>query len=178
MGRFYDIIRVIVAVVCLGLYTAGFVFYGKTIIVWWYPVAAAMAVACVTAPLFYDKWGIVTKSSGKWLNALCHMYIIGSIAYFAFLGGNYILADTTTGHKEHATVAAKQKKTHKKYRTVGRRRRIPNGTYDTFSLYLEFENGTKKEISVTRSTYNKSRTGSTRTLYMQKGLLGFPVIKK
>jgi len=156
----------------------GYVLYQQTIVTWWYPVAAAAVVAAATAPVMYGRWRIMTTSDNAALNILCHLYVIGSVAYFAFLCGNYVFADTATGHKEEVTVVEKYKKTHRKYRTVGRRRRVQNGTYDNFFLRVEFSGGTDKELSVTRSVYNKTRNGSVMTLYMQKGLFGFPVMKR
>ncbi|WP_288317718.1 hypothetical protein [Xylanibacter caecicola] len=177
MNRLYTILRYVAAFACLALCIAGYIFYCDTIITWWYPIAAALVPAVATAPQFYNKWRIATTSDKAAINVICHLIVVGSVLYASLLGANYLFADTTTDHVVHATILSKSKETHKKYRTVGRRRRVQNGTYDTFHLYLGFADGSKKSMTVTRSEYNRVRTGGTKTLSLQKGLFGFTVIK-
>ena len=144
---------------------------------WWYPIAAALIPAAATAPRLYNKWRALTTSDKAVINVICHLVVVGSVLYASLLGANYLFADATTGHKVQATILAKHKETHDKYRTVGRRRRVKNGTYDTFHLCLGFADGRKKDMTVTRSEYNRVRTGGTKTMSLQRGLLGFTVIK-
>lgn len=178
MKRVHTSLRYTAAVVCFLLYIAGYIFYCDTIITWWYPIAAAMVPAIITAKQFYGKWSIMTGSDNRIFNIICHLYVVGAVLYSSLLGANYLFADSTTEHKVQATVISKYKKTHKKYRTVGRRRTISNGTYDSYHICLGFADGTKKSMSVQLNTYNKTRTGGTKTLNLQKGFLGFTVIKK
>jgi len=45
-------------------------------------------------------------------------------------------------------------------------------------LEVAFTNGTMKTLHVPLSTYNKTRQGATKTLTLQKGFFGLPVITK
>lgn len=177
MERLYYVLRCLAGFACLALCIAGYIFFCDTIITWWYPIAAALIPAAATAPRFHGKWRALTTSDNTAINVICHLVAAGSVLYASLLGANYLFADATTGHEVQATILAKHKETHDKYRTVGRRRRVKNGTYDTFHLCLGFADGRKKNMTVTRSEYNKVRTGGTKTMSLQRGLLGFTVIK-
>lgn len=177
MERLYYVLRCLSGFACLALCIAGYIFYSNTIITWWYPIAAALIPAAATAPRLYGKWRALTTSDKAVINVICHLVVVSSVLYASLLGANYLFADATTGHKVQATILAKHKETHDKYRTVGRRRRVKNGTYDTFHLCLGFADGRKKDMTVTRSEYNRVRTGGTKTMSLQRGLLGFTVIK-
>ena len=45
-------------------------------------------------------------------------------------------------------------------------------------MEVTFANGTVKALHVSLSTYNKTRQGATKTLTLQKGFFGLPVITK
>lgn len=50
--------------------------------------------------------------------------------------------------------------------------------YYVYDLNLQFADGRTKSIRVEAAQYNRTRTGATLTLLMEKGLLGWPVIMR
>ena len=55
---------------------------------------------------------------------------------------------------------------------------MSDGGRKEYYLQVAFENGTVETLHVSLSTYNKTRTGKTKTLTLQKGFFGLPVITK
>ena len=92
--------------------------------------------------------------------------------------GNYCLADPASTQEEKVIVQKKYQKTYKKTRRVGRRHYVSDGVRKEYYLQVAFENGTVETLHVSLSTYNKTRTGKTKTLTLQKGFFGLPVITK
>lgn len=178
--RVFAAIRLAVAgTVCLAAGGAGMVIYGHTLVAWWQPVAAAALTALLTLPAGAARWHIVTGTTGRAANALFHLCAVGAVAYFALLAGNYATADKASAVEEKAVVTRKYRKQHTRYRRTGRHRTRTDGTYDTFHLTVAFDGGGReKELTVTRQEYNRVRTGAARTFIVQKGGLGFAVIKQ
>lgn len=50
--------------------------------------------------------------------------------------------------------------------------------YYVYDLNLRFSDGRTKSIRVEAAQYNRTRTGATLTLPMERGLLGWPVITR
>lgn len=50
--------------------------------------------------------------------------------------------------------------------------------YYVYDLNLRFSDGRTKSIRVDAARYNRTRTGATLTLPMERGLLGWPVITR
>ena len=99
-------------------------------------------------------------------------------SYELFLVGDYWLADPASMQEEEVVVQRKYQETHKKTRRVGKRRYVPDGVRKEYYLEVAFTNGTMKTLHVPLSTYNKTRQGATKTLTLQKGFFGLPVITK
>lgn len=170
---------VLAGLVCLTACGAGMAIYGHTVIDWWLPVAAAVFAALLTMSWLAAKWRIVTGTTGRTANSLFHLCAVGSAAYLLLLAGNYATAADSSAVREKAVVTQKFRKQHKRYRRAGRYRTRPDGTYDTFHLVVSFDGGRKeKELTVTRSEYNRTRRGSTRIFVFRQGGLGFPVMDK
>lgn len=109
---------------------------------------------------------------------MCHLVCVGVMSYALFLVGNYWLADPASMQEEEVVVQRKYQETHKKTRRVGKRRYVPDGVRKEYYLEVAFTNGTMKTLHVPLSTYNKTRQGATKTLTLQKGFFGLPVITK
>ena len=109
-----------------------------------------------------------------WGPLAAHFAAIILVGSTLLLSANYFCADDSTIHREDATVVSKE--THKRHhsRRIGRRR-YTTGVYD---LNLQFADGRTKSLRVDATRYNRTRTGATLTLPMEKGLLGWPVIMR
>lgn len=123
----------------------------------------------------WRKW---LKPESAWTPAVTHFaaFILGGVALLLSL--NYFGADSSTIHREEVTVVSKE--THKRHhsRRVGRRRYTTGEPYYVYDLNLRFSDGRTKSIRVEAAQYNRTRTGATLTLLMEKGLLGWPVIMR
>ena len=155
----------------------GYIIYEDTLSEWWIPVGVALMIALATFP-FYMRWAWLTAGDNKIVNFLCHLVCVGVMNYALFLVGNYWLADPASMQEEEVVVQRKYQETHKKTRRVGKRRYVPDGVRKEYYLEVAFTNGTMKTLHVPLSTYNKTRQGATKTLTLQKGFFGLPVITK
>ena len=151
----------------------GYIIYEDTLSEWWIPVGVALMIAVATFP-FYMRWAWLTAGDNKIVNFLCHLVCVGVMSYALFLVGNYWLADPASMQEEEVVVQRKYQETHKKTRRVGKRRYVPDGVRKEYYLEVAFTNGTMKTLHVPLSTYNKT----TKTLTLQKGFFGLPVITK
>lgn len=172
-----SIIRWILPGLCLLLCGASYACYERTLVVWWWPLAAALAVALLPAPRTVDAWRHLTGSEDRLLNFACHLLVVGSCTLFALLGGNYLLADPATTYEEEVLVETRTHDTRQQYRTLRHHRRVPAGKRDLYYLHLRFADGTRKRLQVSRSHYNSTREGGRLVLTLRRGLLGFPVIR-
>lgn len=168
--------RVLVAAVVLVSCVFGYVYYERTLVVWWYPVAVSVAVALLTFPLLSRHWRWMTDSVGP-LRWLCHLYIVGGLCYFLLLTVNYAGADASSTYEEEIEVLEKKRTVRKPVRNTSRRFRTTGRTVCRYYLHVRFSDGTCKKVPVTLAVYNRSGKGSRRTFFLQKGLLGFRVIK-
>ena len=174
---FIQILRVLMLFLLLISGVIGYIIYEDTLSEWWIPVGVALMIAIATFP-FYMRWAWLTAGDNKIVNFLCHLVCVGVMSYALFLVGNYWLADPASMQEEEVVVQRKYQETHKKTRRVGTRRYVPDGVRKEYYLEVAFTNGTMKTLHVPLSTYNKTRQGATKTLTLQKGFFGFPVITK
>ncbi len=171
-------VLVIVLLISFLLLAVGMAIYADSLTSWWVPVIPAATVALGTAPMLFRKWEQLTDVCNGIVNFLCHLFVAGSLTYFAFLGANYWGADRDSDVTESTEIVKKYRKSHTRYRRVSRRHRVPDGEYYTYHLLLKFDDGRDKEIEVPFDSYRKASVGGHRTLHVQNGLLGISVIKR
>lgn len=154
------------------------IIYANTLVEWWIPLSiTAVAAAALWMPLkgVWRKW---LQTESGWTPPVTHFaaFILGGCALLLAL--NYFGADDSTIHREEATVVSKT--SHKRHhsRRVGRRRYTTGEPYYVYDLNLRFSDGRTKSIRVEAAQYNRTRTGATLTLQMERGLLGWPVITR
>lgn len=176
-SRFSLILFVAILLASILMLGAGMAIFGRTIVKWWIPVAIALVPAILTAPLLMRRWEKLSDIPNRAVNIIIHIFVGGSVLYFALLGLNMAGADVKGEHVETTTVIQKYSKEHTRYRRVGRGRNIPNGTYKTYHIVLEFSDGRLKEQELPLSSYRNVRTGQHRDLKVARGLFGMPVIE-
>lgn len=155
----------------------GMVIYEHTIVEWWIPVTAAAIIAIGTTPMLFRKWATLTNMRYAIINILCNLFVAGSFSYTLFLGVNYWWANDTSATQVETTVVKKFKRAHTKYRRVSRRTRVADGHWYSYHLELELPDGRHKAVEVPFSTYKKTRTNNTRSITVERGLLGMDIIK-
>lgn len=168
--------RFLVAVVVLALGVFGYVCFERTLVVWCWPVAVSAFVVLLSVPLFYNRWQWLTGTSGS-ANLLCHVYVVGLVCYSFLLGGNSLLADSSSAHDEEGLVLKKETTTKTIVNRSGRRYRYTRRVTHYYYLTVRFADGTCKKIPVPLSTYNRSREDKPCIFVMQKGFFGFRVVK-
>ncbi len=177
-SRWSMAILIAVLFISFFLLGGGLFFYANSLTQWWVPTLAAAMVALGTAPMLARKWERLTDVKYRIVNFLCHIFVVGSITFFAFLGVNYWGADKNSDVTEKAEIVGKYTKSHTRYRRVSRNRRVPDGEYNTYHLMLRFSDGRQKEIELPFSSYRPAKIGEYRELHVQDGLLGIRVIKR
>lgn len=169
--------RYAIFALCLIAGTAGYALYERTLVVWWWPVAAAVAVAAATMPLLCRRWQWLTDSDSRTLNLLCHLYIVSLSSYFCLVGGNFLLSDSASSHEESVVVSEVMKKQHKRYRRLTHNRVVQSGVTYSYYMKVMFADSTSKRLRLSAEAYGKTRPNSCRTVYLERGFFGFPVIR-
>lgn len=162
--------------VALVLLAGGVALLGRTLVAWWIPAAIAAVPAIATAMPMMPRWQFLFGFSKPLYALPFHLFTVGAITFFLFLGINRWCADKSTAHTEQTTVVEKFRKEHTRYRRVGRNRRVPDGHYHTWHLKLQFSDGRTKDMEVPFTTYRNAREGSHRELTVERGLFGMTVI--
>lgn len=176
MDTFKNILRCAAGAGCILLYVWGYVIYEHTLVDWWLPATGAVVVVLFTFGPLSGLWPAVTGSADRWINIACHVFVMGAMGWFAFLGGNGLGADIGSDYDETVTVTEKITATRNRYHRAGRRM-VRYDTYKVYYLRLEFESGRSKRVPVSLARYNKVREGGQMTLPVSGGRFGFPVVR-
>ncbi len=153
----------------------GYLCYEKTLIAWWLPVAFALGAAILTMPPLAHSLRHLTGTDDQTVNRLCHLLGAGALFYFAFLAGNYLLADAATEHGNEITVVQKLRKERRRSYRSGRRR-VQGKPYTVYYLEVAFADSTRKTMQVPLSVFNACRENRAKTVTMRQGFWGYPVI--
>lgn len=151
--------------------------YGDTLVSAWIPFGTAFLLGIAALPLS-PKWERITMSSRVWVNCLCNIFVVGCVASFVILGGNYMLASEASAHREDVTVVGKHKETRYRPRRVGRRYVGSGKTYHAYRVVVEMADGRRKGITVPYSQYRKIKVGSVREIVLAQGFFGMPIVKQ
>lgn len=155
----------------------GFVYFEKTLVSWWIPVLFSTIVSLLVYPFVAGRWQWLTTSAGRIPDFLCHLFIVGTFAYFVFLSLNYYCADSTSTRIEDVVILQKEQAERHQYRRVGRNRMVSAGVHYAYYWKVVFPDGCVKTIPVTLARYNRTRVSSRVQVNLQDGFWGIPVIK-
>lgn len=162
---------IIYALLCIGIYVWGLILYMRTFVQWWMPVAFGIVAALVLWFPWRSKWKFIQSRIG----AFCaHLALFAIVFGTGILALNYYSADSSKLHTETGVVTSKYSELHKPTRRAGRRV-LHSKPYTDYYLRIQLENGLYKDFKVTRTRYNRTRTGSNVTLNISPGALGYPV---
>ena len=152
----------------------GYNLFKVTLIDWWIPICVAITLAIITLA-GYKKWSVLTTSTNRLINILCHMVCIGGLGYTLLLSTNYYFRDKENPKKIAATIINKYSETKEQQQRIGRHRYKTNTT-QKYYITVSFENGQAKTLSVSPSTYRRAKD-NTIHLTLEKGLFGFSIIQ-
>lgn len=172
------VLLVIIAIAGLFLYVGAYVINVNTLVAMWIMPAMAAAITIATIPLLARRWRWLTGRDRQLYNILCHIYVTGALAYFAIAGGNYFFADSSTAvteqaHRDRPPHTTRDTSPPNRPRTPHQERHHHNLLYNPASHRRH-----RTRHAGHRQEYSHTRTGQQRTLTLQRGLLGFTVIKK
>lgn len=171
-----EIMGAVLALIFLGG-GAGF-FYANTLVEWWLPLTIALCAALLFWVLLKGRWARIWPDTYGWLRCLIHFVFFTVGAACVVLGGNFIGADDATLHEEQVSVERKYREKHYRSRRVGRGRYVKGEPYYTYNIEVRFADGRVKTMELPLERYNRIRNGSEIPLRMEKGMLGWPVIKR
>lgn len=174
-NRFLQGSRILLAALLLLAAVYGYVCYEKTLIPWWLPVAFALGAAIATMPLLARGMRRLTGTDDRTLNGLCHLLGAGAVFYFAFMGGNYLLADPATEYGDRTAVVRKFRKERRRSYRSGHRR-VPGKPYTVYYLEVAFADTARKTMQVPPAVYNACRENRSEEVTMRQGFWGYPVI--
>lgn len=152
--------------------------YANTLVDLWIPLSVSVVAAAILWFPLRGAWHKRLHTESLWGPLAAHSAAVVFAGFTILLAANYFGADDSTIHREEATVVSKE--SHKRHhsRRVGRRRYTTGQPYYVYDLNLRFAGGRTKSMRVDAQRYNRTRTGSTIILPMEKGLLGWPVIMR
>lgn len=153
----------------------GYICYEKTLIAWWLPAAFALGAAILTKPLLARGLRHLTGTDDRTVNGLCHLLGAFALFYFAFMAGNYLLADPATEYGDQITVVRKLRKERRRSYRSGRRR-VQGQPYTVYYLDAVFADSTRKSMQVPLSVFNACRENSPKAVTMRQGFWGYPVV--
>lgn len=158
------------------LYAISVALYRQTLVEWWEPLGLALAVSLFSWMLLRKYWIRLWKDVNAYLLLAGHFIVMTGVALLLVLGINKWGADDSTLHPEQVTVEKRMRETHHHTQRVGRRHYRQGTPYYKYFFLVRFENGRQKNIEVSLKRYNRTRTGSTLTLELEKGFFGYPII--
>lgn len=163
---------------CLLLYVVSYILYKQTIVGFWASLYVPILLTLCSAPVLYKRYRWLSGTGDVTVNVLCHIYVVGAISYSAAIVGNFYLPKSGPEYRETVTVVGKEvTKREKMYRAGHRMQRTGKMIY-LYYLGIRLQDGEQKEIMVSRQEFNKAKEGAPAELVLQKGVCGFPVLKK
>lgn len=167
-------ITTLVLLAFVGIFLAGgcLAIYPDTIVSPWTLGTIGLCAGVVTSPMLHRSWDRLTlldSTAGNWA---MNIIFVGIIAIFAALLANRAGASDTVTE----TTATIDRKYTTQRTSGGGRRHATRRTYTVYNVDMLFPSGTRKHQEIGIGTYNRIRSGSTISVDVRDGLLGWPVI--
>lgn len=173
MGRTLLWLPIAVAVMSLA---ASISIFGETLVSAWIPFGMAALIGIVSLP-FASVWKWFTSTSRIWVNCLCNFFVVGCLAAFVILGGNYVFASEDTAHLQAVTVLKKHCERHYRTRRMSRNTVTGGVPYYTYHVLLEMPDGHRKLFAAPYTLYKEINAGSVHEIVVESGLWGMPIMK-
>lgn len=162
--------------VAFGGFAAGI--YGMTLINPWFPGVIAVMIAAASGTTLWKIWRYVTSNDRFWVNYLCHLIFTTSLCLFLFYFLNFISPRKGSLHTEAVTVERLYSETHYHSKRVSRRVYTRGAPYKLYYAEVRFADGATKPLSVKLQQFNRLHKGDTIRLNLEKGLFGFPLVRR
>lgn len=162
---------------CMLLLGGSSVLYSDTLIEWWKPVAVCGLLAIISAFVYGKRWRRFTQTDFAPVNFCLQAIVAFSLLIFAFFGVNYFFSDVSDRHTEIVKVERRYSETHYRTRRVGRRVVGRGEPYHVYFVEVRFRDGRLKSLPILKREYDRTHTGDSIPLDIEKGYLDIPVIK-
>ena len=150
---------------------------GVTHIKWWIPVGVSLVAAGVAVWPLRGVWTWVTGFDKLWINIPAGILIITVALSSLFYGINYFGSDTEAAIDKTAVVAGKYSEERYRTRRLARGRTTRGEKYYAYFLQLRMEDGTIFNRQVGTGAYISARVGDKMSYEVERGALGFDVVK-
>jgi len=174
VGR--NILCGILIFLAITFYAIAAALHRDTLVEWWIPSAVALALALATGAILWRKWEKITDSHNFLFNYICHAVFFCGLFVSAIYGINRAFPRESAGHEIEAVVERKYTKTRHHRQRVSKFVYKQGPPYKVYYLNLQLPDGRTKELQVTLSCYNRTRSGSSIPLLMQQGFFGMTII--
>lgn len=168
---------VIIILLAIAGYGAAVGIYSLTVISPLVPVMVGLAGGAFTGTLFWKYWIPITSSSRFYINFIVNIFVSAGILSALFLGINMWGANRNDLREEKVVVERRFSETHHRSKRVGRRYVTQGEPYKMYYIEIGMPEGKKKKLAVGYSDFRRIRTGDSIMISVNKGLLGFPVVR-
>ncbi len=151
----------------------GHALFQETLIQPWVPFCVAFVFASVTFRM-YPKWSLLTTSSGKWTNVICHLLCMGCVGYFLFMASNFYMRNSENQRIVTVRILDKYSEVKEKPQRVGRHR-VRTTKVAEYYIEIALDGGKSKTLDVSRDLYRETN-GDSITITLERGFLGFWVM--
>lgn len=171
-----NILRGILIFLAFTFYAIAATLHRDTFVEWWIPSAVALAPALATGAILWRKWWKITDSDSFLFNYICHTVFFCGLFVSAIYGINRAFPRESTRHEIEAVVERKYTKTRHNRQRVTRHVYKQGAPYKVYYLCIQLPDGRTKELQVTLTRFNHTRSGSSIPLSMQQGFFGMTII--
>lgn len=170
-----NILRITIGVLFLIAISLDYILFRTILVTWWMPACLGAFLPVITLPL-YKKWASFTRFSNRFVNLICHILCTEILGYTLIIAGNYYFRDTDSPETAAFAIVDKHSEIKKLQQRIGKHRYRTTHRQE-FYIEVALDDERTKTLYVTSDFYRKAK-GDTLELTLEKGLLGFPVIKK
>lgn len=170
----YMVLAALLIFACLGVVAA---MYRRTVVEAWVPGGIALALAALLGFGLRRRRTDFIWTRDNVMNSLVVLTLLASAIAALLYALNFMFSDPSSRRLECATVGRTYTEVHHRTRRVGRRHVRQGEPYNVYYVEIVFPGGQHKRQQITRSHFDRIQACDTIGLWMEDGLLGFPVIK-
>lgn len=170
----YMVLAALLMFACLGVALA---IYRRTVVEAWVPGGIALALAALSGLGLRRRRTDFVWTRDKVMDLLLVIMLLASAILTLLYALNFMFSDPSSRRLERATVGRRYTEVHHRTKRVGRRHVGQGEPYDVYYVEIVFLGGQHKTQQITRSHFDRIQACDTIGLWMEDGLLGFPVIK-
>lgn len=163
-------LAIFLVIIGLALWGVGTTLFTLTLVSIWIPIVVAFAFCAILYPILFKPFGKLAPYDSLPVKLFLYIFVIGSIGWFGFLGGNYFLGDRSDEHIEQGVITQKYSQTRQQHR-----RGRSNTEITTYYLRVDLPSGQNVRYPVSTSTYVKQKVGNKMDIKVRTGAFGLQI---